>query len=902
MNLNRYVNLTLVISAVYAGAIFLLEGQISSLLENQMPLLWATVSLSVINVGLLIYSFFCGRTITIRIILLNLVQLAIFCRLHIQIHDILGTVHYSYTSQPFLSDWMKFIGIHALNSLDLLDIVEGSRKISHQGILSGIALFSMCMMVGIFMLELIFKAVSFLSQIKNVSLLMKWVCRGGLAVAAVMVILAGRKHSWDLSNWFLWPLDNILRTLDIGDMFQIFGWQLHSLESGINSSGMAVFFRLMVGVYAATLAYRLYSRILEGPVRGVDELIAICASPEHSTRDRVLAINELEQFGSFADAAIPDLIKVMVSSNRTLRNAATQALKKIDPQWTQSETARKSVPKLLKLLRNDDTGIRITGAEVLGEFGPAAEKAVPDLVKVLTDSDIFKVAAQTLGKIGPVAIPDLIRVLGNEDEHVRHAAVRALEKIDPQWQQTEDACKETTNFVKDLEKVDGAARTSAVRALGEIGPAVAPHLVKLLADSDVRSLAIKALGEMGPDAEQAAVPHLINVLASRNEDVRKLGSRSLEKIAPHWRESEDALNAIPYFMNALREDKTDSDDLANPAEALVEIGPAAIQSLVEALADGNKEVFNIAARALKRIDLRWPQSDGAIKAVPHLAKALGNSQWFVRRAAAEVLGKIGPGAREAVPHLVKALADSNKKARSAIKSALDRVLLKNAPHVPEEEDEDASASDVQKEVVRLVKEMTDGSGAARSEAASALGEIGAAAGEAIPHLVKALGDSDQILRTEAALALGRIDSRWHQHESTLNTIPLFVKALAGADVGFNCGAPRDALTEIGTPTIRYLVEALAAPNKDVVNSAAKFLKKMDTQWPESEGAREAVPHLGESLGDSQWFVRHAAAKVLGKIGPRAIKAVPFLVRALADKNKEVRLTVKEALNKVTVKT
>ncbi|MDM8548643.1 HEAT repeat domain-containing protein [Desulfobacterales bacterium HSG2] len=897
MSLNRYLNLAILVSVAYIAAVFFMGDQIASLLKNQMPLLWGTAILTAINIGFLIYAFFWGRMLAFNAILLCFIQLAVFCQMHIQLHDILGATHYSYPSPPILSDWMKFIAAHTLRAVDLPDMIKASsisfQKISHQSTLAGIALLSMSVMAGFFTLAVIFRAVRGASQIEPVSKVMKWVWPAGLGAAILLMVLTGWRSQWGLNDWYLWPLDNILRTLDF-DALQIFGWQIHTAEPDMNLS--AIFFRVMIGVCAVMLTYRLYLRSMEGPVRSVEELAALCVSPECSTSDRVIAINELEQFGEFAVSAVPDLIKALAGSNKTVRDAAVSALEEIDGQWTHSEHARKAIPQLVKRLTSDDIRTRIEAAEILGEFGTAAEKAVPNLVKVLTDSDVLRSAAQTLGKIGPAAIPDLVRVLVNEDEHVRHASVRALERIDPQWQQTESAAKEITHFVKDLEKTDGPERSSAVRALGEVGPAAAPILAGLLADSDVRSLAIKALGEVGSAAEEAAVPFLINILANRDKEVRYLAVQALGKIAPEWQESENALNAVPFFMSALR--GSGSDEFEAPAEALVEIGQASIQPLVEVLAEGNKEVFNTAARALKRIDPKWPESEGAVKAVPRLSGGLKNGQWYVRRVSAEVLGKIGPAAREAVPHLVKGLADSNKKSRTAMKNALDKILLKGTPHVQEEEE---VTSEDRKGIIRLVKERADAGGPASTKAAEALGEIGPAAEEAVPHLVKALGDPDQTLRSEAVQALGRVDPNWQKHEATRSTIPLFVKALTGADVGFPCSMPGEALMEIGPATTRYLVEALADANKDVVNSAAQFLKEADPQWPQSQGALDAVPRVAEALGDSQWFVRRAAAEILGKIGPGAIKAVPYLVKTLADQNKEVRTVSKAALDKVTVR-
>ncbi len=892
MSLNTLAIPAILISAPYAGAAVLLGDQMAALLGDDL-FLWVTLLLTVINMGMLIYAFLRGSTLRISMILLTIVQLTVFCQLHRQLYDVPGTSH------P-LSDWMTFTAVCALKAADLPDAVETYdilRKIHHQGLQARLAILGMGMMVGMLALAVIFKIIHRISETRVLSGMMTWIGLAGLPIGLGIIVLSGFRCGWGMSSWFLWPIDNILRAADFLDAIQIFGWQIHTPEPGMNAPVAAICFRVLVGAYLLAPAYLLYSRLLESR-RTLEELVAVCTSPEHSTKDRVDAIEELEQFGSFAIEAVPDLIKVVVSS-RGLRNAALSALREIDDQWSQSDSARDAVPKLMGLLKSDDIGTRIEAAEVLGEFGPAAESAVPDLVKVFTDSDVLRAAAQTMGRIGSVAIPDLVRILVNEDEHVRHAAVGALEKIDSNWQETEGAYQQITQFVKDLDQTDEEARTSAVRALGEIGPAAAPHLARLLADTDVRSLAIKALGEMGQLAEEAAVPHLINALGNQNKEVRTLASQALGKISPEWRQSDSAMNAIPYFMDALRQGTAAPDECGAAAEALVDIGPGTIQPLVEALVEGNKDVFNTAAQALKRIDPRWPLNEGAVRSVPRVAKGLQSNQWFVRRAAAEILGKVGPAAREAVPHLVKALADSNKKSRDAIKAALDKVLLKNSPYAPEEEE--AVTPEARSEVARLMSMLTNGTGEARTKAAESLGEIGPAAEEAIPNLMRALADNDGKLRNEAAQSLGRIDPNWQAHESTLTTIPLFVKAMAGADVGFPCGMPGDALTEIGPPVVRHLVEALVDPNKDVVNVANQLLKKMEPHWAASKGACEAVPRVAEALGDSQWFVRRSAAQIIGNIGPAAIKAVPYLVKGLADKNKEVRNVCKTALDKVTVR-
>ena len=895
MNLNRYANPAIGISLIYAAAIFFTGG------GPGLPLLWVTVLLTALNMLILIYSFFKGKSLVPAVILLNAAQLAIFCCLYLQLDNIPGAAHYEHSVSPTLSDWLKFIAVHNLNAADLADIGDvygfhGSLTLAARSIPAGLALSAMYVMTALLVFSLIFKGIQSFFKSEYISAVIKWGRIRGLIVAALLLIPAGQNRHWTFGDWCLWPLENMLRTLDFADFFQIFGIQIQTAEA---NPQIAILFRVMIAFSAILPAYRFYSSHISGERKSLESLAAICVSSEYATKDRVDAINELEKFGPFAGSAIPDLIKVLIGSNKTVRSAAASALGKIDDQWAQSESAQIAVPHLLNLLKSQDIGTRVGAVEVLGEFGTGAVPAVPELVKAYTDSNLIRAAAQTLIKIGTPAIPDLVSALASEDENIRRTALQTLETIDPLWQQNEEVYQKLTVFVKDLGKVDVSARNSAGRALRVFGPDAAPHLVLMLTVADVRGLALKALEEIGPEAEQNAVPYLINFIGHKDKVVRTLAVRYLEKISPEWQKSEHAANAIPYFIKSLKNGADGSDDCGSPADALVEIGTASVQPLVEMMAGGRQDMLPTVLQSLKRIDRQWAQSEGAHKAVPGLIESLKNEQWFVRYISSEILGKIGTGAKKAVPGLVKLLADSDPKVRVAAKKAMDKILLKNSPY--EIEAEDSAGTETLEEITRLVGQLAEGSGIARVEAAQAVGEIGPAAEQAVPYLVKALGNRDSKLRTEAAHALKQIDSQWQQYPSVQKIIPLFVKSLSGANADADCSMPAEALREIGPASVRYLVEALADSNKDIVNSAAKFLDEKYPDWQRSEGAREAVPKLAESLADSQWFVRHAAAEVLGKIGPGAIKAVPYLVKMLADKNKAVRDISKEALNKVTVK-
>ena len=87
---------------------------------------------------------------------------------------------------------------------------------------------------------------------------------------------------------------------------------------------------------------------------------------------------------------------------------------------------------------------------------------------------------------------------------------------------------------------------AAAHALGRIGAAAVPELVKALESPDpvIREKAVGVLGRMGPDAE-AAVPALVKLLEDPDEGVRKATARTLGQIGPAAKE------AVPSLMQKL---------------------------------------------------------------------------------------------------------------------------------------------------------------------------------------------------------------------------------------------------------------------------------------------------------------------------------------------------------------
>jgi HEAT repeat protein len=156
------------------------------------------------------------------------------------------------------------------------------------------------------------------------------------------------------------------------------------------------------------------------------------------------------------------------------------------------------IPSLVAALRSEDRFVAGFAAWNLGNLSAAAEPAVGALASALARDEINAVAAGALARIGPAAqaaVPELVRALESEDHARRWRAARTLGRIGP------------------------AAE-----------PATAA-LTKALADpsSVVRAHAARALGRIGPGAKPAA-PALQRATGDREEGVRDEARRALERL------------------------------------------------------------------------------------------------------------------------------------------------------------------------------------------------------------------------------------------------------------------------------------------------------------------------------------------------------------------------------------
>ena len=126
-------------------------------------------------------------------------------------------------------------------------------------------------------------------------------------------------------------------------------------------------------------------------------------------------------------------------------------------------------------------------------------------------------------------------------------------------------------------------------------------------------------------------------------------------------------------------------------------------------------------------------------AVPHMVELLDANDWWLRAAAAAVLGDLGTAASDTVPALTRALDDEAEWVRRNAIEALGNIGPAAVAAVP-----------------ALSCRLQDPESWIRHNAALSLAKIGPAASEAVPALRKNIDDEDCYARANAAVALERI--------------------------------------------------------------------------------------------------------------------------------------------------
>ncbi len=277
------------------------------------------------------------------------------------------------------------------------------------------------------------------------------------------------------------------------------------------------------------------------------------------------------------------------------------------------------VPALQLALRNNSAQVRMHAAKLLGRI--QAETAVPDLIRLLSDQNasVKATAIDALNRIGAPATAPLLEVLKTKarnlipDEDTGFTAAYqyiASAYIDELW----------------MKKYRIATQAAAIQTLGLLkSEEAAQPLIKELANEELQAQALAALVEM----RGVAVPLMLDTLKNGTDETRIRIADALGRIADR----------------------------------------RAIEPLIEALNnDPHKEVKALSAIGLGNIRTR--------RAVPALTEALIYDDTTATHAAT-ALGKIGIATEDAVQKLI--IIAMGKQMRETLRLAAIDALWQLKP-------------------------------------------------------------------------------------------------------------------------------------------------------------------------------------------------------------------------------
>ncbi len=367
--------------------------------------------------------------------------------------------------------------------------------------------------------------------------------------------------------------------------------------------------------------------------------------------------------------------------------------------------ASAALPEVLRLLEDEDWEVRLAAVGTIGRIGRGDPGVAERLAALLSDDRIEEDVLEAIGALGETSYPLLARFESDPDPDRRIQAIQIAARFPDEMEEVG-----TERILAIARDPAPEVRRAAIDALSSLsGRTESPRLVQAFAcaladaDSGVRKDASFAISYV--DAEPAEVAALV--------------------LAELPRAGEEARQTIQGV-------------LAEKAEGAA--GP-----LLESLGSGDAGVRIAAALALWEADV---DPSDRVDALARLARQAGSVE--ERRAASFALGRCRREAEKAVAALGDALRSRDSGTAQAAASSLGLL----AAGVPA-----AQAS--------LLEALRDPNDLLRAAAVESIGRFSAEAGLLPAGLTDALGDPSPLVRSAAAVSIGELGERGKEAEEAL---------------------------------------------------------------------------------------------------------------------------------------
>lgn len=609
--------------------------------------------------------------------------------------------------------------------------------------------------------------------------------------------------------------------------------------------------------------------------------VAFC-DPVWKVREQ--AMNSAYRLCEHTSVLLPELLASLEDPKKEVADLALEAI---------CETKAGAAPvkgRLIDILKKNKKETPECVVVALGEIGPSAKAAIPELIVAMGDYFLRDEAGKAIGKMGG---RDELMELITSNKDYRESAIVGLAFLP----EVNDA--DVDQLIQALSDDESSLRDSVAEAFRQIDTSnekISDALVKALSDEDqyVRQSAAVTLGILEPKFDSAAAA-LVQASKDEEKSVRDAASEALANFKMDSKTQVLAMIEKIIIDGRLGYTTDFEKDPVSFYEPLLsvcrdesqseEVRATAIYVLGDVVADGSSKLEN-KGDELKAIYADFLNDDSASIAAAAAIIIQRLSGYGSKVTDPKITNALMKGISQAKPSLLRAKTISfaaDKELKQAIPEITkvlaedDLDLLKTAAYALRLYGPDAASA--MPALTKLLADKNDYD--TREEAASAICDIHTDVEGTVPVLIRLLGDSEAKARWKIAQTIGVLCDKTDVGKAQFLKPLLEVAQDDSADQSSRVESMLaiGSLGEAAKPAISFLVESLDNEKTAYRSTAVESLGKLGELAKSAE--TKLVELLSEEMDDYQ---RRELLKSLSQIGVGADEAMPFVIKLLDDLN------------------